>query len=167
VKERVHLNLSLSPSLEICASGTSNAADVYSKDPKFSSAAQRLAVALNLKPHKVKEVMMYGPFDCEGHVTSDGRLYMLDFARLFPCEALSNGISCSISIFLSFFSDISSYPLLSPSVSFHLLLTMKQLRQLDHTCSVYCDPNCCRYEHTAFLDWISQDTQLPSISSLR
>lgn len=31
--------------------------------------------------------MLYGPCDIEGHAGRDGRLYLLDFARVFPAEA--------------------------------------------------------------------------------
>ena len=38
----------------------------------------------------INNVELCGPFDCEGHISQkDARYYMLDFARLFPCEAIT------------------------------------------------------------------------------
>jgi hypothetical protein len=52
-----------------------------------------LLQALNLKEHCVRDRagsgdahMLAGPFDLEGHLGTDGRFYMLDFARLAPPE---------------------------------------------------------------------------------
>jgi hypothetical protein len=45
---------------------------------------------LNLKKHTVGEqkVSIVGPGDIEGHKGLDGRYYLLDYARLFPSQAL-------------------------------------------------------------------------------
>jgi hypothetical protein len=52
-----------------------------------------LLQALNLKEHCVRDQvgagdahMLAGPFDLEGHVGTDQRFYLLDFARLAPPE---------------------------------------------------------------------------------
>lgn len=45
------------------------------------------AKALNLKAHYAGEVesqKIYTPVDIEGHKGTDGRYYLLDFARLMP-----------------------------------------------------------------------------------
>jgi hypothetical protein len=47
---------------------------------------------MNLKGHKAglnpkpEDLDQYGPGDIEGHHGTDGRFYMLDFARLMPPE---------------------------------------------------------------------------------
>ena len=56
---------------------------------------------LNLKQHTVRDmggahVDMVGPFDLEGHRGADGRLYFLDFARLFPPEPPAPGQCASM-----------------------------------------------------------------------
>ena len=61
------------------------------QDPDVSSDMRRIALALNLKPHYVrdasgKETLLFGPFDIEVHRGSDGRVYLLDFHRCFPPE---------------------------------------------------------------------------------
>jgi len=42
-----------------------------------------------LAPHEFegkdgKKHILYGPFDLEGHVGTDGKEYIIDFSRLFP-----------------------------------------------------------------------------------
>jgi len=72
--------------------GAANAQTVLNSDDVFKQAFARIAGLLNLRSHNAHGVTIDGPFDCEGHKSQqDGLYYMLDFARLFPCEALSSG----------------------------------------------------------------------------
>ncbi|PRP84060.1 hypothetical protein PROFUN_08522 [Planoprotostelium fungivorum] len=64
-------------------------ATVRDSDPELSSKMKLAAERLNLKGHVTghnaensKEI--YGPGDIEGHRGHDGRLYVVDFARLMP-----------------------------------------------------------------------------------
>ncbi|EGG13871.1 hypothetical protein DFA_11632 [Cavenderia fasciculata] len=63
-------------------------ATVHDKDPEVSKEMERIAKILNLRGHKVgrQGVHLYGPGDIEIHKGSDGRYYMIDFARLFAPE---------------------------------------------------------------------------------
>ena len=51
---------------------------------------EKLAIKLNIKGHLVgkdnEQHFIHGPFDMEGHAGMDGRYYLLDFSRLFPCQ---------------------------------------------------------------------------------
>lgn len=47
-------------------------------------AMTRAAKLLKLKEHKVGEHLIPFPFDIEGHRGTDNRLYVVDFARVFP-----------------------------------------------------------------------------------
>lgn len=57
---------------------------------EFSAKLKQVADELGLKLHKVgKEPsvkLLYTPVDMEGHMGTDGRMYLLDFSRLFPPE---------------------------------------------------------------------------------
>ena len=64
---------------------------IVNLDPNVSQAMARIALHLNLKPHHVmdksgKQTLLHGPFDIEGHRGTDGRVYLLDFHRVFPPE---------------------------------------------------------------------------------
>lgn len=50
---------------------------------------ERVGRLLNLKKHTVgkERVPLIGPGDIEGHLGTDGRYYLLDYARLMPPEA--------------------------------------------------------------------------------
>jgi len=50
---------------------------------------ESLGKKFNLRQHLVgkKRVPITGPGDIEGHLGTDGRYYLLDFARLMPPEA--------------------------------------------------------------------------------
>ena len=57
---------------------------------------KQCAAVLNLKGHVAgvnnepdKNRFLYGPYDIEGHLGHDGRLYVVDLARLFPPESPS------------------------------------------------------------------------------
>lgn len=47
---------------------------------------------LNLRGHLAGSgtQLTYGPGDLEAHLGMDGKYYVLDFARVFPPQALSN-----------------------------------------------------------------------------
>lgn len=50
---------------------------------------EQAAKSMNIKGHYVgsdQEKLIYGPGDIEGHLGSDGRFYLLDFARYSPPE---------------------------------------------------------------------------------
>eukprot|EP01133_Synstelium_polycarpum_P015910 gene15910-18908_t len=67
---------------------------IHNRDPHLSSRVQELAVQLNIAGHHCGEnaTFLHSPADLEGHVGFDGRLYLLDFARLFPPEAPKRGL---------------------------------------------------------------------------
>mgnify|MGYP001042883035 CR=1 FL=1 len=59
--------------------------------PEFSTLWGELARTFNLKEHRVEPwhsdgARIAGPFDIEGHLGSDGRFYVVDYARLMPPE---------------------------------------------------------------------------------
>ena len=69
--------------------GSSDAgATVHDSSPEMARMIQQVGEALNLKGHLVEasngSMFTYGPVDMEGHLGSDGRFYLVDFARLFP-----------------------------------------------------------------------------------
>ena len=64
---------------------------IVNLDPNVSRSMGLIAQHLNLKPHYVqdksgKHTLLYGPFDIEGHRGTDGRVYLIDFHRVFPPE---------------------------------------------------------------------------------
>ena len=72
--------------------GSSNSGrHIVDRETNVSAAMQRIAAALNLKGHDVrdesgKRTHLYGPFDIEVHKGKDRRVYLLDFHRVFPPE---------------------------------------------------------------------------------
>ncbi|KYR01649.1 hypothetical protein DLAC_01652 [Tieghemostelium lacteum] len=61
---------------------------VHSSVPEINKEMERIAGILNLKGHIVglPKTTIFGPGDIEVHKGTDGRYYMLDFARMFPPE---------------------------------------------------------------------------------
>lgn len=65
---------------------------IHDKDPIVNAIMERAAKVLNLKSHYVtssgshKRTRICGPFDIEVHSGTDGRYYIIDFARTFPAE---------------------------------------------------------------------------------
>ena len=59
---------------------------VHSSNARLNDMMQEAGRILNLKGHRVgpDETLVYGPADIEGHIGSDGRFYVLDFARVAP-----------------------------------------------------------------------------------
>lgn len=70
--------------------GSKDAGDTVYDNPAFGSKLKHVAQELGLKLHKAgKEPnakYLYTPVDMEGHIGTDGRMYLLDFSRLFPPE---------------------------------------------------------------------------------
>lgn len=70
--------------------GSKDAGDTVYDDPVFCSKLKQVAEGLGLKLHRVgKEAnikWLHTPVDMEGHIGTDGRMYLLDFSRLFPPE---------------------------------------------------------------------------------
>ncbi|EFA86726.1 hypothetical protein PPL_00531 [Heterostelium album PN500] len=72
--------------------GSSDAGQtVYTANTMFNHLFGSAAKVLNLKSHRVQDSSgdlktIQGPIDIEGHVGTDGRFYLLDFARLSPPE---------------------------------------------------------------------------------
>ncbi|KYQ99699.1 hypothetical protein DLAC_03639 [Tieghemostelium lacteum] len=61
---------------------------VHNSDPLISQEMERISKILNLRGHTVglTQTFIYGPGDIEVHKGTDGRYYMIDFARIFPPE---------------------------------------------------------------------------------
>eukprot|EP00471_Norrisiella_sphaerica_P001627 CAMPEP_0184483924 /NCGR_PEP_ID=MMETSP0113_2-20130426/5603_1 /TAXON_ID=91329 /ORGANISM="Norrisiella sphaerica, Strain BC52" /LENGTH=2464 /DNA_ID=CAMNT_0026864607 /DNA_START=62 /DNA_END=7456 /DNA_ORIENTATION=+ len=65
---------------------------ILNKSPEMQQKLERLATRLNLKRHYVtttggeRSPPLHTCFDLEGHKGKDGRYYVIDCARLFPCE---------------------------------------------------------------------------------
>jgi hypothetical protein len=64
---------------------------VHNDDPFVNNAMQQLGQQLNLREHLVFDQKIVGAGDVEVHKGTDGRYYMVDFARLLPPEALKDG----------------------------------------------------------------------------
>jgi hypothetical protein len=63
---------------------------VLRSDDKFNSIMAGAAEKLHLAGHSVLgKTLLHSAGDTEGHVGQDGRYYVLDMARVFPCEAQS------------------------------------------------------------------------------
>jgi len=65
---------------------------IHDKSPRMRHMMKRASEILNLRPHMAglvpeKRKIMYSAADLEGHRGTDGRFYLLDFSRTFPCEA--------------------------------------------------------------------------------
>ena len=72
---------------------------VLNKTKLFASKMEQVANVLNLMGHNVHGVRVHGPADLEGHRGKDGRMYLLDFSRVFPPEAPEPGAKDSRAIF--------------------------------------------------------------------
>jgi hypothetical protein len=59
---------------------------VHNAIPELNEAMKEAGRILNLKGHLVgdDQVEIFGPADIEGHQGTDGRYYLLDFARVAP-----------------------------------------------------------------------------------
>jgi hypothetical protein len=64
---------------------------VYAEHQTMNMLMEKAGKALNLQAHIVKNKILYGPGDIEGHLGCDGKFYLLDFSRLFPPEAPLKG----------------------------------------------------------------------------
>jgi hypothetical protein len=73
--------------------GSANAGwHVAKKNLEMNSKMEVIGRKLNLKAHwaGIREVeKLVGPCDIEGHLGTDGRMYICDFARCFPPETPS------------------------------------------------------------------------------
>ncbi|KAL7711905.1 Clu domain-containing protein [Entamoeba marina] len=56
-------------------------------NPLLNEKMRVAAKLLNIKGHVIKGKMVHGPVDIEVHKGFDGRFYLCDCARVFPCEA--------------------------------------------------------------------------------
>jgi len=73
--------------------GSDNAgSNVRDSVPEWSAFIKEGSCALNLKPHFIsygsqgnKEMELSSCLDLEGHQGLDGRYYLLDYSRVFPC----------------------------------------------------------------------------------
>ncbi|KAK5577688.1 hypothetical protein RB653_002633 [Dictyostelium firmibasis] len=68
---------------------------VHTSNNIFNNLFSNAAKIVNLKPHFVQDISgdiksINGPIDIEGHLGSDSRFYLLDFARLSPPEPPKN-----------------------------------------------------------------------------
>jgi hypothetical protein len=70
----------------ICYGSADAARTVHNSNLEMNDLMKRAGKLLFLKPHPVgsSETTIYGPGDIEGHQGKDGRLYLLDFARVAP-----------------------------------------------------------------------------------
>jgi hypothetical protein len=63
----------------------------HNDSPELQEILRTAASLLNLKPHYVGQegngILSYTAADCEGHIGTDGKFYLLDFARVLPPEA--------------------------------------------------------------------------------
>src|SRR5690242_16477298 len=66
------------------ASDASKGCNVHTDDEEVNSKMKKLAKTLNLKEHIVGGKEIYLPVDLEAHRGLDGKVYLLDFSRLFP-----------------------------------------------------------------------------------
>lgn len=57
---------------------------------------RRAGARLNLREHLVRDTLIVGPGDIEGHQGTDGRFYLIDFGRVMPPEAPLKGRNRSI-----------------------------------------------------------------------
>ena len=71
--------------------GSNDAGKTVHTSPEFNRILKSIGEKLNLKPHRVGKEgkVFYTPIDLEGHLGEDGKLYMLDFSRLFPPQTPS------------------------------------------------------------------------------
>ena len=90
----------------ICCRSPDGGKTVYASNDRVNTKMQAIFESLNLKPHVVKDKVLFSCGDIEGHIGTvipthslslsilshsekDGKIYLLDFARLFPPEATS------------------------------------------------------------------------------
>lgn len=68
---------------------------IHADDPLMNHMMKRAAKKLNIKGHvagrSTDKKFIYGPTDIEGHKGQDDRYYLLDFARVYPPEAMPEG----------------------------------------------------------------------------
>lgn len=69
--------------------GSSDAGRTIFNDPVFSEKMKQASEILNIKPHicgfdEDQKKLLHSAIDVEGHLGTDGKLYLLDFARV--CE---------------------------------------------------------------------------------
>jgi len=73
-------------------SGTNDAGKhVHSSSEEFTVLLKEASEKLKLAPHVVLGKTLYSVADLEGHIGTDGRFYLLDFARVLPPIAHVNG----------------------------------------------------------------------------
>jgi hypothetical protein len=74
----------------LCYGSNDGGQTVLASNPELNHYMEQAAKKLNLKGHycgfKTRQ-FLHGPCDCEGHLGTDNRFYLLDFARTFPPTA--------------------------------------------------------------------------------
>jgi len=74
----------------LCYGSMDGGNTVFATNPTCNSILKNVSQVLNLKGHWAgvgfSKCFLYAPCDIEGHLGKDGKLYMVDTARLFPCE---------------------------------------------------------------------------------
>lgn len=63
--------------------------NVHNSHPPMNIAMRLAALHMHLKAHVVRDTELHAAGDVEGHVGTDGRMYLLDLARTTPPEASS------------------------------------------------------------------------------
>ena len=86
--------------------GSSNGGKtVFNSDERMTALMAEVGEKLHLRKHKVRPfsskngtaaVELHGPVDIEGHVGLDSRYYVVDAARLLPCEAPASAYNGNI-----------------------------------------------------------------------
>eukprot|EP01090_Pellita_catalonica_P018797 TRINITY_DN6182_c0_g1_i1.p1 TRINITY_DN6182_c0_g1~~TRINITY_DN6182_c0_g1_i1.p1 ORF type:complete len:798 (+),score=103.87 TRINITY_DN6182_c0_g1_i1:52-2394(+) len=89
--------------------------DVHTDVEEMNNLMKKIAKILNLKGHMsgigpVKK-FLYGPCDIEGHQADDGKRYIIDTSRIWPCEKPNKNIKGSFMFRLLRGEFVSKYPI--------------------------------------------------------
>ena len=83
--------LPINNSSTLCYGSSDGGNRVYNIDTTLSKLMEKAGKRMNLKGHYTglgrNRQLLFGPVDIEGHLGSDDRFYVLDFARTFPPTA--------------------------------------------------------------------------------
>ena len=114
---------------------------VHRDNADFNEMIDNASKRLNLRPHLCgtgkNPVLMASAIDLEGHKGKDGRFYLLDFSRVFPCEKPSPKYLCGHLYRMLRPEFVNTYgtPLCSDSYS-NFLYNKEEANQCNHDVDV-------------------------------
>ena len=128
----------------LCYGSADGGKTVQKNNLRMNHFAKTIGTMLNLRKHDVGpfNTSVYGPADIEGHLGTDGRLYMLDFARVAPPQPPTKRGSQLYNLYRMEFVVKYHTPLSSDSFTTFGKANGKEINQLSRDAMEYYRNEC-------------------------